>query len=151
MIQKAHEFIKDKVSALDWRNMQNLVAGILKGMGYNYRVSPPGSDRGRDVIASPDGLGLLDPRIVVQVKHRDGQVGAPEIRSFIGGLRTGHKGLYVSTGGFSKEAKYEADRSIMPLILIDLDELVRLIIQYYDTFTTETRTLIPLIKIYWPQ
>jgi len=151
MIQKAHEFIKDKVSALNWDEMQKLVAGILKSMGYNYRISPPGSDRGKDIIASPDGLGLLDPRIVVQVKHRVGQVGAPEIRSFIGALRTGHKGLFVSTGGFSKEARYEADRSNVPLTLVDLDELVNLIIQYYDSFTTETRVLIPLTKIHWPE
>ncbi|GAI57528.1 unnamed protein product, partial [marine sediment metagenome] len=34
--------------------------------------------------------------------------------------------------------------------LIDLDMLAKLIIQYYDNFDTDTKTLIPLIKIYWP-
>jgi hypothetical protein len=39
-------------------------------MGYKTRVSPPGADRGVDIFASPDGLGLEEPRIFVEVKHR---------------------------------------------------------------------------------
>ena len=148
---KAHEFIKDQLLKLSWDDMQRLVAGILMAMGYKTRISPVGPDRGRDVIASRDGLGLEDPRIVVEVKHRNGQMGASEIRSFTGGLRAGHKGLYVSSGGFTKEAKYEAERSNIPLTLINLDELVDLIVQYYDQFDSETRILIPLTKIYWPE
>lgn len=151
MKQRAHEFIKDKLNALDWDDMEKLVAGILRAMGYKTRLTPPGPDRGRDIEASPDGLGLVDPRIVVQVKHRSGQMGSKEITSFTGSLRPGHKGVYVSTGGFSKNAWLEAERANIPTTLIDLDALVNLIIQYYDSFDTETRDLIPLIKIYWPE
>lgn len=150
IIGQAHEFIKDKLLALDWEEMQELVAGILRAMGYKTRVSPKGPDRGRDVIASPDGLGLEEPRIIVEVKHRTSGMGANEIRSFTGGLRQRDRGLYVSTGGFSKEAKYEAERSNIPVTLIDSDELVRLITQYYDVFDSDTKALIPLKKIYWP-
>jgi restriction system protein len=84
---------------------------------------------GKDIIASPDGLGLLEPRIIVQVKHKTSAVGAPDLRSFIGGLRGGHKGIYVSTGGFTKEARYEAERANVPLTLVNLDDLVELITQ----------------------
>jgi restriction system protein len=31
---KSHEFIKDKILELDWDEMQELVAGVLRGMGY---------------------------------------------------------------------------------------------------------------------
>lgn len=150
MIAKAREFIKDKILDLNWEEMQELVAGVLRGMGYKTTISPKGADRGRDIQASPDGLGLEEPRIIVEVKHRSSQMGRKEITSFTGGLRQGNKGLYVSTGGFSKDAKYEAERSDIPVTLIDLGMLVKLIIQYYDDFDVETKTLIPLIKIYWP-
>ncbi len=123
-IEKAHEFIKDKFQDLDWEQMQELVAGILRAMGYKTQISKKGPDRGRDVIASPDGLGLEEPRIIVEVKHRNSAMGANEIRSFTGGLRTRDKGLYVSIGGFSKEAKYEAERSNIPVTLVDADALV---------------------------
>jgi restriction system protein len=130
--------------------MQELVAGILRAMGYKTRISPKGADRGKDIIASPDGLGLENPKIVVEVKHRQGSMGSPEVRSFLGGLRPSDKGLYISTGGFSKDAKYEAERANIPITLVDSDILVELIIQYYDSFDNDTKTLVPLKKIYWP-
>ncbi|WP_062545404.1 restriction endonuclease [Rufibacter tibetensis] len=131
--------------------MQELVSGILKGMGYKTLISPKGADRGKDIIASPDGLGLENPKIMVEVKHRTNTtMGSQEIRSFLGGLRSGDKGLYVSTGGYSKDARYEAERANIPITLIDLEMLVRLIIQHYDNFDSDTRALIPLKKIYWP-
>ena len=139
-LERSREFIKDKLVKLDWDEMQELVAGLLRGMGYKTMVSPKGPDRGRDIIASPDGLGLEDPRIVVEVKHRREQMGSSEIRSFTGGLRD-DKGLYVSTGGFTKEAKYEAERSDKSLTLVDADVLVNLIIQYYDQFDSEANHL----------
>lgn len=148
---QAREFIKDKVSRLDWDEMQELVAGVLRALGYKTIVSPKGADRGKDILASPDGLGLEDPKIIVEVKHRSGQMGRSDITRFTGGLRKGSKGLYVSTGGFTKDAKYEAERSEVPLTLIDLDLLVELVISNYDKFDPEAKDLLPLTKIYWPE
>lgn len=56
--------------------MQDLVAGLLRAMGYKTRVSPSGPDRGKDIVASPDGFGFESPRIVVEVKHRQGAIAA---------------------------------------------------------------------------
>lgn len=149
MVSRANELIKDKIMELDWDKMQKLVAGILRAMGYKTLMAKAGPDRGKDIEASPDGLMLKEPRILVQVKHRDSRMGAKEIRNFQATLR-GRKGLYISTGGFSKEANYEAERSSDQLTLIDADRLIQLIIQNYDNFDIETRQLIPLSKIYWP-
>ncbi|MSM38691.1 MAG: restriction endonuclease [Geobacter sp.] len=150
-IGKARELIKDKILKLDDREMEQLVAAILRAMGYKSRVTPIGPDRGVDVLASPDGLGLEQPRIRCEVKHRPKtQIGAQDTRSFLGGLREGNRGLYVSTGGFSKEAKYEAERSNVPCTLIDLDELASLVIDNYEKFDIEGCTLIPLVKVFWP-
>lgn len=148
-INQSHEFIKDRFLKLDWEDMQELVAGLLRAMGYRTRVSDRGPDRGRDIVASKDGLGLEDPRILVEVKHREGSMGAPDVQRFIGAL-TNAKGVYVSTGGFTKEARYVADNANAPLTLVDSDELARLIVQYYDKFDSDSRALIPLRKIYWP-
>jgi len=150
-IGRAHELIKDKILQLDDREMEHLVAAILRAMGYKARVTPIGPDRGVDVIASPDGLGLEDPLIKAEVKHRSKtQMGSQEIRKFIGGLREGNRGLFVSTGGFSKEAKYEAERSNLPVTLVDLDDLAKHVVTNYDKFDLEGNTLIPLVRIYWP-
>lgn len=144
------ELIKDRVNQVGWEDMERLVAGLLKAMGYCARVTPKGSDGGRDVVASPDALGLESPRIVAEVKHRKGAMGAPAVRSFIGGLRAGDRGLYVSTGGFTKEARYEADRATIPIRLLDLDSFVRHYVEVYDKADEETRSILPLTRIWWP-
>ena len=72
------------------------------------------------------------------------------LRSFIGGLRSTDSGLYVSTGGFTKEAIYEADRALMPIKLLNLDQFVRLIVDNYDNADMDTRAILPLVRIYWP-
>jgi restriction system protein len=148
--EKSFEFIKDRIQKLDWEEMQKLVAGILRSMGYKTRISTSGPDRGTDVVASPDGLGLEQPRIRVEVKHRTEVIGAPLLRSFLGGLRQNDRGLYVSTGGFTKEARYEAERANVPVTLIDIDDLADLLISNYDNADTETKALLPMRKIYWP-
>ncbi|RLA21969.1 MAG: restriction endonuclease [Gammaproteobacteria bacterium] len=149
-IAQSHELIKDKIAALNPEEMEELVASILRAMGYKAKVSPKGPDRGVDVIASPDGLGLTQPRIKAEVKHRSGSMGAPSIRGFIGALREGDSGLFISTGGFTREARYEAERSTFPLTLVDLDDLADLIVSHYESFDLEGRALIPLVRIYWP-
>mgnify|MGYP002279527669 FL=1 len=149
--EKAHEFIKDELIKLDWEEMEEFVAGVLRAMGYKTLVGAKGPDGGKDILASPDGLGLEDPKIKVEVKHRkNSSMGAPEIRNFLGGLRPGDRALYISTGGFTREARYEADRSNVPLTLVDADLLVQLTIQNYDQFDPDTRAMLPLKKIYWP-
>jgi len=149
--ERARELIKDKILKLDSREMEQLVAAILRSMGYKTRITPIGPDRGVDVFASPDGLGLVQPRIKAEVKHRQRtQMSPQDVRSFLGGLREGDKGLYVSTGGFSTQAKYEAERSNIPVTLIDLDDLTELVVSNYEKFDLEGCALIPLVKIYWP-
>jgi len=148
---KAHEFVKDLLRSLTWQDMQEVMAGILRAMGYKARVSPPGGDRGKDIVASRDGLGLERPRIRAEVKHRPrDKMGAPEIRSFAATLHPDDRGLYLSTGGFTTEALYEAERAATPLTLIDLDDLAVLLSEHYDQVGPEIKATVPLAKIYWP-
>ncbi len=148
--QRAIELMQDRLNQINWQQMQELVAGLLRAMGYRTRVSAAGPDRGRDIVASPDGFGFQQPRILVEVKHRKGTMGAQEIRSFTGGLRQHDSGLYVSTGGFTKEAKYEAERSNHPLALMDLADLSSAIWEHYEQMDAQTRALLPMRRIYWP-
>ena len=148
---RAREFIKDLIRGLSPDDMEELTASLLRAMGFKARVTPKGADRGRDVVASRDGLGLEAPRIVAEVKHRPREsMGAPNVRSFLGGLREGDRGLYVSTGGFTREARYEGERSNIPVALVDLDDLASLVVEHYERFDPDGRALVPLVKIYWP-
>jgi restriction system protein len=148
--ERALERLKDRLSGLEWAQMQELVAALLRALGYRTTVSPQGPDRGKDIFASPDGFGFEQPRIVVEVKHRRGQtMGAAEVRSFLGGRHKDDRGLYVSTGGFTREAYYEAERASIPITLMTLDELAHSVMDNYDKFDAIGRSLVPLTRVYW--
>ncbi|MEF9379230.1 restriction endonuclease [Escherichia coli] len=57
---------------------------------------------------------------------------------------------FLSTGGFTKDARYEADRSTIPLTLWTLDDLVRALIENYEQVDIETKLLVPLKKTFLP-
>lgn len=147
---RAFEGVKDLVSQLGWEDMEKLVAGVLRAMGYKTRLTSKGGDRGRDIIASPDGMGFEDPRIVVEVKHRKGPTSPDMLRAFITGCHRDDRGLYVSTGGFSKESRYEAERAPIRMMLWTLDDLVHNLMDHYQAADFETRRLVPLKWAYWP-
>lgn len=60
------------------------------------------------------------------------------------------RGLYVSTGGFTREARYEADRSNVPVKLLDLDEFVRQYVDCYDKADEDTSAILSIVRIWWP-
>jgi restriction system protein len=107
-------------------------------------------DRGVDIVAHPDPFGFERPRIKVQVKHRQGAASGPEMRSFLGTLRSGDSGLYVSTGGFTRDATIEAERSREPLKLLDRDDLIRLLLEHYEALDPEYKARVPLRKVWVP-
>lgn len=145
------ERIKDRIVRLSWEEMQDLVAALLRAMGYRTTISPRGPDRGRDILATPDGFGFKPPRIIVEVKHRPNQtMGAPDIRAMPVGRQPDDRGLFVSTGGFSREAYYEAEHGKVPITLMTLDDLTRAIIDAYSSFDDDGRALLPLRRLYWP-
>lgn len=152
VIFRSQEFIKDIIANLSWQDTETLIAGLLKAMGYKTRMTAKGGgDLGSDIIASPDDLFLEQPLIKVEVKKRSkDKIQAPDIRNFIGGMRGHHKGIYVTTSSFSKEAQYEAERANFAITLIDSDWLVELLLSNYESLDPEIKALVPLRKIYWP-
>jgi restriction system protein len=147
---QALELVADKISDMDPDDFQDLVGAVIRSVGYSAKVGKKGPDRGVDIVAGPDSLFLKDPRIKVQVKHRGDSIGGEEIRSFIGTLQGQERGLYVSTGGYTKDARYESERATNPVTLLDLDEFVEILLKNYEKLETEYKNLIPLKKIYVP-
>ncbi len=147
---KADELIADLISHLDPYDFQDLVAAVLRAMGFKAASTVPGRDRGIDIVAHPDAFGFGSPRIKAQVKHRKGSVSGPEMRSFLGVLRIGDNGLYVSTGGFTNDAKLEATQSSQPITLLDRDDFIRLMLEHYETLEPEYKAIVPLRKVWIP-
>jgi restriction system protein len=143
--------IREYLAKMPPYEFQNLVAALLKAMGYHVLwVAPPGPDRGIDMIAYTDPLGTRTPRIKVQVKRQPGtKTDAHALRAFIGTLGANDVGIYVSAGGFTSEAEREARSEQRQLTLIDLDRLVRLWMEFSDQLGDTDRQRLPLKPIYF--
>lgn len=128
---------------------QDLVAGLLKAMGYHVSwVSPPGPDKGIDIIAHTDPLGIQGPRIKVQVKRRDDRTSAEGVRSLLGLIGEGDVGLFVSIGGFTRDAEDEARRQEKKrIMLVDLKRLFDLWVEHYDRIAEIERRLLPIKRV----
>jgi restriction system protein len=150
--ERAWSEIEAHLAEMNPYDFQDLVAGLLRGMGYHVAwVSPPGADRGIDIIAHSDPLGITGPRIKVQVKRRPGErTGVDGVRSFMATLADGDVGLFVSSGGFSKDAEDEARRQEKRrLMLVDLKRLFDLWVEHYHRIPETQRRLLPLRPVYF--
>ena len=121
-------------------------------MGYHVSwVAPPGPDRGIDIIAGLDPLGIKDPRIKVQVKHRpDTKTPPDQLRSFMAVLSDKDVGIFVASGGFTRDAASEArTQENRRITLIDLERLVELWIEHYRAIDDARRQLLPLRPVHY--
>lgn len=132
-------------------DFQNLVAALLRAMGYHVSwVAPPGPDKGIDILAHTDPLGTSTPRIKVQVKRREGKISAEGLRSFMAVLGDQDVGIFVSTGGFTSEAESEArTQERRKVTLLDLEKLFDLWVQHYDKVAESEKLLLPLKPVYY--
>lgn len=139
--------IRDYLAELNPFDFQELVAGLLKGMGYYVSwISPPGPDKGVDIIAHSDPLGVEGPRIKVQVKRTsDSKVNADTLRAFMSTLGENDVGLFVATGGFTRDAEKEArEQEKRRITLLDLQGLFDLWVEHYDSIPDAEQRLLPL-------
>jgi len=132
-------------------DLQKLVAALLRAMGYHVSwVSPPGPDKGIDILAHNDPLGTSTPRIKVQVKRRADKVNVDGLRSFMAVLGEHDVGIFVSIGGFTSEAESEArTKETRKLTLLDLKKLVDLWVKHYSKIEESDKRLLPLEPVYY--
>lgn len=148
---KAIEGIESYINKMNPYEFQDLCAALLRGMGYYTPfVSPKGRDGGIDIIAYRDPLGTVAPRIKVQVKHREATAGNGDINQLRGLLTNSDEvGIFISSGGFSSDARNAARNAAKHIELINLDRFIELWQEFYEKMTDEDKRLLPLSPVYF--
>ena len=128
---------------------EHFIAYLLKCMGYFARVTQASGDGGVDIIAHRDELGLEPPIIKVPCKQILSTIGRPDVQKLFGAIEREEKGLFVTLGSFSPDARtFEATKS--NLRLIDGAALIELIYAHYAKFEPRYQVLLPLKQSYSP-
>lgn len=114
---------------------ERLVLDVLHAMGYGTSRSDlqqvgGSGDGGIDGIISLDRLGL--EKVYVQAKRWKNTVGRPEIQGFFGALagRRANKGVFITTSGYTREAREFANQVSDSIVLVDGKRLTALMIEH---------------------
>ena len=114
---------------------ESLVLDLLHGLGYgsNRRALKHvggSGDGGIDGIVPLEALGLH--KVYVQAKRWQGMVGSPEIQGFMGALQLqgADRGVFMTSGEFSKPAIDAAAKAKGVIVLIDGCEMARLMVDH---------------------
>jgi restriction system protein len=118
------------------RFFEQLVVDLLVKMGYGGTRKDAGEavgqsgDGGVDGIIKEDKLGL--DAIYLQAKRWENTVGRPIVQAFAGSLDgyRAKKGVLITTSQFSPEAKDYVSRIEKKIVLIDGEELAKLMMDY---------------------
>ena len=118
--------------------LERVVVDLLIAMGYGGgdatmgRVTGRSGDGGIDGTIQEDALGL-DEVYVQAKKYADGNtVGESDLRNFAGAIDAAgtNKGVFVTTAGFTRAAKDYVARSPKRIVLVEGEELARLLVRY---------------------
>lgn len=147
--EQAWAEVSQFLRAINPHDFQDLVADLLRAMSSHVIwVSPPGKHGGVDILAWPDALGTRPPRIKVQVKRQQQAVSVDGLRSFMALLGDGDVGLFICSGGFTKDAETEAcTQEKRRISLIGLEKLFDLWNEHDDKLTERARRRFPLRSI----
>lgn len=127
-----------------------LIAAILRAQGYQARVSPPGADKGVDIVAGQGALGFDGPKLVVQVKSGDVVVDQPTLQGLIGCVADTHAehALLVSWSGFTNAVRQRVNELYFRVRLWDRQDILSALFSVYEKLPEEIRAELPLRRIW---
>jgi restriction system protein len=126
-IQDWKERLKLIVQTIDPAGFERLTQRLLRESGFTQvEVTGASGDGGIDGKGIMRINGMMSFHILFQCKRYKGSITPSQIRDFRGALQgRADKGLFITTGSFTRDAMKEASRDgASPIDLIDGDELV---------------------------
>jgi restriction system protein len=145
LLENAYQQINDQlvsellkqIKAMPAALFEKVVVDLLVAMGYGGTLRDAGQaigksgDEGIDGVIKEDRLGL-DAIYLQAKKWENNVVGRPEIQKFAGALQgqRARKGIFITTSNFSKEAYDYISRIDTKIVLIDGEQLARLMIDH---------------------
>jgi restriction system protein len=128
--------IMQRIASNSPQFFERLVVDLMVAMGYGGSRAEAGKsiggsgDEGVDGIIKEDRLGL--DVVYLQAKRWENTVGRPEVQKFVGALhgKRAKKGVFITTGKFSDDAKRYVETIDPKVILTDGRMLAELMIDH---------------------
>ena len=130
--------VLDRVRDAEPKFLEKVVVDLLIAMGYGGgdaamgQVTGRSGDGGIDGTIREDALGLDEVHIQAKKYAADNAVGEGDLRNFAGAIDRvrATKGVFVTTSRFTDDAKDFVKQSPKRIVLIDGEELARLMVKH---------------------
>lgn len=129
--QKVRRKLLDALKEMHPRSFEHLIARLLERLGFEgvERTRYTG-DGGIDITATLTVGGVTSVRTAIQVKRYSQSVSGKVVRELRGSLGVQERGLIITTGTFTRDARQEAAApNKVPIALVDGERLVDLLLQ----------------------
>ncbi len=145
-----HELAKavtERIFNLDPEEFEHFITQLLTLVGFEATTTQLVGDKGVDVIGTLNPEGLTNITLKAQVKRVRGNIGIQDIQRLRGTLGPDEHGVFITTGGFTKQSQNEAQaEGRKPIALVDREALIDLIFEYYDELDEKYKQLFSLSK-----
>ena len=119
----------DILKSISWVGFEHLCKRLLREHGFeNLEVTQRSRDEGVDGSGTLEINPFIKTKIIFQCKRYKGTVSREKVGDFRNAVMgRAEKGIMITTGTFSEDAKREAERDgVIPIELIDGQKLVEL-------------------------
>ena len=127
----AREHLVEIIRALSDTGFEELCALVLRSYGFeNVSVTQRSGDKGIDGEGYLFLNRFVRTKVKFQCKRYEKTVGPEKIREFRGALRSEERGIFLTSGSFTRGAIDEANApNIVPIELVDIDRFLDILIE----------------------
>lgn len=153
--QKTRKELKALLHKMPPDRFEGLIKELLLELGFEestVEVTSYSNDGGIDVRGILNAGGLTEIVAAVQVKRWKKNVQARTVRTVRGSITTQEQGIIITTSGFSKGARLEANAlGKVPISLVDGEQLLDLLFDKEIGINAEKHTVYALDEEWWSE
>jgi restriction system protein len=137
------KYVIDRLHGMHPQDFESFVASYFRAIGYDAEPTQYVGDGGIDVVGTLDAEGLAKIDLRVQVKRTQSSVGIDTVLKTRGALAVDEQGAIVSLGGFTAQARAEAEADgKKTIVLVEGDTFVELLLDHWHDLDEAARRLL---------
>lgn len=151
--ENVSNLVLERLLELDADEFEILVTELLNALGFEAEKTGKPGDGGVDVEGALDVRGLARADLKVQAKRYKlgSTIGHETVNRFRASVPEKSQGAFVTTGGYTKRAREEAEKEGFKRIgLIDGEQLVGILNEQYDSLSRGMRERLGLRRVLVP-
>jgi restriction endonuclease Mrr len=134
------EHVLDQLHGMHPKDFEAFVASYFQAIGYDAEATQYVGDGGIDVEGTLDAEGLAKVLLRVQVKRTKSSVGIDTVLKTRGALAVDEQGAIIALGGFTAQARAEAEADgKKTIVLVEGESFVEMLLDHWADLDDEAQ------------